>query len=285
MTSAANDNEPTKTCTTCDETKTLSEFYKHAGGKYGVESTCKPCCRARSKQWRADNPERLAETKAAYMAVNREKLRESERTKYWENPELERAKRKKYYHDNIDVERTKSREAARRRTDQKERRKAYYDKNREEILQKKADERLSNPEKHRAYARKAMKKKLATPQGRMESAMRNYVCKSLKTGAKGGRRTFSLLGYTSTDLQEHLEAQFTQGMTWENYGRGHGKWNIDHILPVSSFRYETPEDQDFIACWTLSNLRPMWAIDNIKKGAKIIVHVAANDNTPVRKAA
>jgi hypothetical protein len=53
-------------------------------------------------------------------------------------------------------------------------------------------------------------------------------------------------------------------MTWENYG----EWHVDHIKPISSFTFETCEDEEFKICWSLDNLQPMWGIENIKKGNK-----------------
>jgi hypothetical protein len=54
-------------------------------------------------------------------------------------------------------------------------------------------------------------------------------------------------------------------MTWGNYGQ----WHVDHKIPISAFNYETPDDIDFKRCWALKNLRPMWAKENISKGAKL----------------
>jgi len=59
----------------------------------------------------------------------------------------------------------------------------------------------------------------------------------------------------------HIERQFTKGMSWDNID----KWHIDHIVPVSSFKFETPDDPDFKACWALTNLRPLWAKENQTK--------------------
>jgi hypothetical protein len=55
-------------------------------------------------------------------------------------------------------------------------------------------------------------------------------------------------------------------MTWMNYG----EWHIDHILPIDSFNFQSYEDYQFKECWSLENLQPLWAIDNIRKGNKII---------------
>jgi 5-methylcytosine-specific restriction endonuclease McrA len=45
-------------------------------------------------------------------------------------------------------------------------------------------------------------------------------------------------------------------------------WHIDHIIPISSFSFSSPEDPEFKAAWALTNLRPLWAAQNISKGAK-----------------
>ena len=89
------------------------------------------------------------------------------------------------------------------------------------------------------------------------------VANSLKDG-KNGRSWEALVGYTISDLMEHLERQFTKGMTWAN----RSDWHIDHIIPISSFRFETTDDPEFRAAWALSNLRPLWASENIRKSAK-----------------
>ena len=47
----------------------------------------------------------------------------------------------------------------------------------------------------------------------------------------------NLVGYTLTELMEHLESKFQPGMTWDN----DGDWHIDHILPKSSFKITSIE--------------------------------------------
>ena len=89
------------------------------------------------------------------------------------------------------------------------------------------------------------------------------VANSLRDG-KNGRSWEALVGYAATDLMAHLERQFLPGMTWSNRNR----WHIDHIVPVSSFEFTTPDCPGFKAAWALSNLRPLWATENIRKSAK-----------------
>jgi hypothetical protein len=84
---------------------------------------------------------------------------------------------------------------------------------------------------------------------------------------KGGRTWEALVDYTLDDLMRHLEKQFQQGMSWDNYGKT--GWHIDHLIPVSAFNFKTYDDIDFKRAWALSNLQPMWAKENMSKGAKI----------------
>ena len=88
---------------------------------------------------------------------------------------------------------------------------------------------------------------------------------SLRAGHKS-QKTEALLGYTIEDLRKHLEARFSEGMTWEKFLAG--EIHIDHIRPVSSFSIDSDSCEDFKACWDLDNLQPLWAKDNLSKGAK-----------------
>ena len=79
-------------------------------------------------------------------------------------------------------------------------------------------------------------------------------------------KTFALLGYSIEELMSHLEKQFTEGMTWDNYG----EWHVDHKIPMASFNFETTEDREFKLCWCLHNLQPLWGSDNLSKGTKLL---------------
>lgn len=79
-------------------------------------------------------------------------------------------------------------------------------------------------------------------------------------------KTTELLGYTITELRQHLERQFTKGMTWEIFLQG--KIHIDHIHPKTLFDLTDPDQ--WAICWSLPNLRPMWAADNLTKRAKVL---------------
>jgi hypothetical protein len=118
----------------------------------------------------------------------------------------------------------------------------------------------------RIESAKRASKRRSISKYRLHSNISGAINASL-TEKKNGRRWESLVGYTLDNLVKHLEKQFTKGMHWDNYGlKG---WTIDHIIPVSAFNYKTANDMDFHRCWTLSNLRPMWLPDNVRKSNKV----------------
>ena len=83
--------------------------------------------------------------------------------------------------------------------------------------------------------------------------------------------TYSILGYTAQDLMTHLESNFEPWMNWDNYGvydPNRLTWQIDHIKPDSYFNYNSIYDVEFKECWSLNNLQPLQAMENIKKGNK-----------------
>ena len=74
--------------------------------------------------------------------------------------------------------------------------------------------------------------------------------------------TIKSLGCSSKFFAVYIEKQFKPGMTWENYG----EWHIDHIRPWASIDMNNKEEVDM--CRHYTNLRPLWAYENIKKGGK-----------------
>ena len=88
-------------------------------------------------------------------------------------------------------------------------------------------------------------------------------------GNKKGRSWEDLVGYGIEDLKRHLEKQFGNDMTWENYGDW---WHIDHIVPKSVFNYINPEHEDFKRCWSLENLQPLYKKENLAKYNKLEKH-------------
>jgi len=136
----------------------------------------------------------------------------------------------------------------------------YYEKNKEKCIRYQMEWRKKNKEKHNYY-------KCGTPQRRIRTNLSKIFQKSInKDGNSTSQITENYLGYKLKELYNHLESLFEDGMSWNNYGVGKGKWCIDHIIPQSSFSYSSYNDEDFKKCWSLSNLQPMWFDENSAKG-------------------
>jgi sugar-specific transcriptional regulator TrmB len=179
----------------------------------------------------------VAERQKIYRAENLEKLRETNRRWYHDNVERAKKTSRKYHKENKDKVR--------------------------ELCKKWCEE---NPEKAREKRLKAGRKYRNTTKGRLNHNIGSGILDSLKQGSKGGHHWESLVNYTVNELKRHLEKQFKDGMTWDNYGT---YWHIDHKTPIAVFNYERPDDIDFHICWSLKNLQPLEKTKNLIKNAKI----------------
>ena len=144
----------------------------------------------------------------------------------------------------------------------KERQRAYwqsleYKKRRQAYWQS-----LEYKKRKRAYVRGRHR---SDPAFRLKGNLRTRLRQALK-GTYKSARTLELLGCTVEELRAHLEAQFKPGMTWENQSF-HG-WHVDHIRPCASFDLTDPEQQRI--CFHYTNLQPLWATENLSKGAKLL---------------
>ncbi len=142
--------------------------------------------------------------------------------------------------------------------------KRYYMKNAKIINQKGKEWNQRNKEHVKRRNRAYMKKRyIENPQYRVACCLRTRLHRTLadQEAIKSGK-TIDLLGCPVGDLMKHLESLFEEGMSWENYG----EWHIDHIKPCAKFNLTLAEEQS--KCFHYSNLQPLWASDNMSKGAK-----------------
>lgn len=213
--------------------------------------------------------------------------------------ECDKKKGKAYYEANSD--KVNARTKANRDADPEKKKRQdrnWYENNKEANNERGRKWREKNPEKARQFtknwemknpdaSRIRNERRRKTPRGKLENAIRAGFHKGIKKGSKSARKTFDLLGYSPDELMAHIEKQFLPEMSWDNHGRGEDCWHIDHIIPMSAFNFETPDDPDFKLCWALSNLRPLWEKDNLTKSDKLekpfqpsLMLRPANDNVP-----
>jgi superfamily II DNA helicase RecQ len=128
----------------------------------------------------------------------------------------------------------------------------YYQNNKEELIRKiteRTSKRLRND-----------------PIFRLTSALRARVRAAIKN--QSGEKAFKtkeLIGCEVQFLTKHIEFLWEEGMSWDNYGLGKGKWVIDHIIPCIKFNLLDPEQQK--QCFHYSNMQPLWWEENAAKAA------------------
>lgn len=115
-------------------------------------------------------------------------------------------------------------------------------------------------------AQRLRERRARNPTYAISSRMSAALYQALKS-SKAGKSWEALVGYTASELRDHIERQFVKGMGWQNMG----EWHLDHIQPISSFSFSSSSDPDFIVCWGLANLRPIWAKENISKSARRVL--------------
>lgn len=115
-------------------------------------------------------------------------------------------------------------------------------------------------EYYRQYQRDRRKK----PHWHCRNWLYGDINRSLRRqrASRSGRTEF-LIGCTISELMKHLEAQFTNGFSWEN----RSSWHVDHIVPVSAFNLSDPEEQK--CAFNYRNMRPMDGRENQRKSNKI----------------
>ena len=158
------------------------------------------------------------------------------------------------------------------REKQKERNKRWILNNPEKYKEcrKRIEAKRSKTAARTEYNRQYNAKRLLNVEFKIRKNVSRQIVHALKRkeGSKHGQSVLDKLGYSLQQLKEHLEKQFDENMNWENYGT---YWHIDHIVPHSSFSYTSMDDEEFKKCWSLNNLRPLEAIENIKKSNKLLV--------------
>ncbi len=224
----------------------------HIDERYVSNRQCVTCERNRMREKRKDNPH-LNEKERAHGRRYRERpeIKERDKINYLSN--------KKYISTRTaNWKRIKYQSDPDFRGRSIEANKKYRESRKGKATEAKRKE-LGKPERNRQIRDRYKK----DPEFRMKKVCQDMLRRTLMmSGSKKEKRTLEATGYSADRLRDHLEIQFLKGMTWENYG----EWHIDHIIPISLMISEGETDPRKINC--LSNLRPMWARDNLSKGDK-----------------
>lgn len=237
-----------KTCYKCKVDKAISEFSKDKRSKDGLQSGCKSC----HSDYFKKNKERFYEAKKKYREENKEVIAEQRKRYAKENKDTVKASRKAYYEKNKEHMLAQNKE--------------YYLQNRDIKLQYIKDYRSKNKSKINERDRLYMfNRRQEDPVFRLKCNIRGRLHRYCKHSGLNKRfKTMDSVGLSPADFKVYIESMFLDGMTWDNYGQGEGKWSIDHTKPLCTANTE----EDVFTLNHYTNLRPMWWFDNLAKGGK-----------------
>ena len=200
-----------------------------------------------------------------YRERNKEKIRKQKKEydkKYAEENREKISQKGKEYRKNNKEKISERRKLQYQRDKEKikERVKKYYEKNRDKVLKNKRKYFQENKEKMNAYMTERRRNNI---QVKLAHTLRRRMRDALNRNQKVGS-AIKELGCTVDELKTHLENQFQEGMTWDNW-KPDG-WHIDHIKPLSKFDLTDPIH--FKEACHYTNLQPLWWKENLEKSDK-----------------
>jgi len=261
-----------KECTQCFVVKPLEKFPKRKSSHDGVSSWCSECKNRQVREYSRKAPERrllapnqktcskchelkvihdfpiTCSSKDGYKSYCKECLSKANAEKYLTEKEKVAEKGRIYR-----VE--KAEHISRMR-------KKRYRENIEKHREQKRNDYEKHKEKRIAEAVKYRRERYASdPVFNIEVRCRARILGAFRNNGFTKRSsTGDLVGCSFEFLKNYLEERFLPGMTWDN----RSEWHIDHIIPVASAKNE----EEVVKLFHYTNLQPLWAKDNHKKGAK-----------------
>lgn len=203
----------------------------------------------RAKQYYQNNRGKVLEYLEGYRLENRARILDKKKQHYANNKEKYKRWAREWHQRNAKSVQQKS--------------KKYRENNREYLSQKKKEWQRTNKDRIAKTKLVWEKEKRATDplfamRRRCACRMRNFI---RARGFTKRSRTAQMLGCDWETLKTHIEAQFVDGMSWDN----RSEWHIDHIIPLASASTE----EEVLKLCHYTNLQPLWAADNLSKGARL----------------
>lgn len=238
-----------KNCFICKTQKSETEFYRDSSRLDGLANKCKSCDSVSRKQRIQKNFAQKAEYDKARRESNPESYAAYQTEYRSRNAESIKKQRASYRQKNADkisesnkAWRSANYEESRGRQNQ------YYQDNRDRIV--------SRNSRYRTDRRKS-----DTLVYLADTVRRRIAHAFARQGYTKRSKTNDLVGCDWLTLSAHIESQFKDGMSWGN----RGEWHIDHIIPLAS----AASSDEMLPLFHYTNMQPLWAIENIRKGAKM----------------
>lgn len=252
-----------KICAECKQEKTLEHFNKDGRRPEKYRSKCKECVKnyyeknkieiiKKQKERNIKNKDKISKQRKVFRDGHKKEIAMERKIWYLKNKDKVLEKNKIKYYNNKEYF--------------KERNIKYREEHRDEINIAKAKYRKNNKERISELNKVSHKNRMKDPIRKLIYVLRSRFKSAFKKELSGGT-AIRLLGCSIPELKLHLESKFYNNkktgeiMSWNNYGL-YG-WHIDHIKPISKFDINNLDK----ACH-YTNLQPLWAEDNLKKGNK-----------------
>lgn len=262
----------TKKCKgTCGQVKNIIEFsLRSDNGHYN--SKCKKCVKEYYDLYRKEKADKIKCLQQEHYNKNKAVILQNKKVYYKNNKESIVIANRNYYEKNKEAIRS--------------RHKCYYIKNRSKILRSKKAYAFKNRKRLSEYTIRYFRVRRSNdPAFALRCDLSTMIGKSLRLNSesKNGKSIIKHLPFSIESLKNHIESQFETWMNWDNRGRYDAitwddndqstwTWQLDHIVPHSTFYYTSMDDQVFKECWALSNLRPLSSKINNADGVSRIRH-------------
>lgn len=253
-----------KKCTRCGIIRPHADFHRRTASKDGLDFRCKPCKSAIKAADYRKSADKVKARVAEYRRQNPEKVSAAKKAAYRKKPEYYRKKHREYYEENRGRALEYSAEYRAKNIERiQQRDQAYKEENRERLNALQRRYQRVNKDRLNKYQRRYRKERMRSdPVYALEQTCRRRLLIAFaKAGFSKKSPTKEMLGCNFEELKAHLESQFRDGMTWGN----RGEWHIDHIIPLASAKTEA----ELLRLFHYTNLQPLWAEENLAKGAKM----------------
>lgn len=260
----------TKICKKCGIELPLTSFHKSPTNKFGVATICIECKSHLTPEKKAENKLRdelfnmgikkchkCGENKPLsefYIdRARRDGYKDTCKlcTQAYENAEGRRQRR------NAQKREYNKTEAGRNVTKKRQEQESYKQYNRD--YKKRDYVKIKEKERRRKKEKENVNFRLAI---RIHSRL-NFALKGTQKD-RANHKTEELIGCTISFYRAHIESQFTEGMSWDNWT--YSGWHLEHIIPCKAFNLKDPIQK--MACFNWRNMRPLWGKLNLSKGWK-----------------
>ena len=263
-----------KQCICCGKMKPLDEYHNQKSGYLGHRSVCKACAKAKKKEYRAANKEKIFAMEKKYRAANKEKIFEMEKKYRVANKEKRAAIDKKYRAANKEkISKNRKEHCAENKEAISEYAKQYYINNKE-YYAKKHKEYMAKPgnidraKECRKQNRKEELKRSRERNQKQRQLGTNYAkCCSIRSKIWSALKRYNVIKSETSEIL--LGCKVIDAVNYlESLGYNRAIHDIDHIVPVG--RFDMNNEIHRRIAFNYKNMQPLGRAENRSKFNKLL---------------